>query len=219
MSAGQRPLLTSAAPSGRRWQILVAYFLVIIIVIPVVVGLWWRNSSKFLEDGVMQNTAYRFYRQVQENTATKYLPGVLASACELVEGAPCNNVTADDLAKLYRRVSQHFVKNQGDLNNDIMKIKTLVYAHLLGEEIPPALKKDMDYVLKHSHHLLNGLLNITMEQRCAALPPRYRRAAAALPPAFTRCHAVLPHRARCRTCLSPRLTLPQLTAPAALAAW
>ena len=26
--------------------ILVAYFLVIIIVIPVVVGLWWRNSSK-----------------------------------------------------------------------------------------------------------------------------------------------------------------------------
>ena len=37
---------------------------VIIIIIPVVVGLWWRNSSKFLEDGVMQNTAYRFYRQV-----------------------------------------------------------------------------------------------------------------------------------------------------------
>ena len=31
----------------------------------------WRKSSKFLEDGVMQNTAYRFYRQVQENTAAK----------------------------------------------------------------------------------------------------------------------------------------------------
>ena len=46
--------------------ILVAYFLVIIIVIPVVVGLWWRNSSKFLEDGVMQNTAFRFYRQVNQ---------------------------------------------------------------------------------------------------------------------------------------------------------
>ncbi|KAL3893716.1 MAG: hypothetical protein SGPRY_014041 [Prymnesium sp.] len=44
--------------------ILVAYFVVIIIIIPIIVGLWWRNSSKFLEDGVMQNTAYRFYRQV-----------------------------------------------------------------------------------------------------------------------------------------------------------
>jgi len=145
--------------------ILVAYFLVIIIVIPVVVGLWWRNSSKFLEDGVMQNTAYRFYRQVQENTATKYLPGVLASACELGEGAPCNNVSADDLLKLYKRVSKDFVKNQGDSNNDIMKVKTLLYAFLLGEEIPATLQPDLDTILKQSHHLLNGLLNIVMEQR------------------------------------------------------
>ena len=51
--------------------ILVAYFVVMIVVIPVVVGLWWRKSSKFLEDGVMQNTAYRFYKQVQETTAAK----------------------------------------------------------------------------------------------------------------------------------------------------
>ena len=39
----------------------------------------------------MQNTAYRFYRQVQENTATKYIPGVLASACEFSESIPCKN--------------------------------------------------------------------------------------------------------------------------------
>jgi len=145
--------------------ILVAYFLVIIVIIPVVVGLWWRNSSKYIEDGVMQNTAYRFYRQIQDTTATKYIPGILASACEFTEGAPCSNVTAKDLAQLHRRVSPHFVKNQGDQNNDIMKIKTLLYAHLLREEIPPTLEKDIEYVLKHAHHLLNGLLNITMEQR------------------------------------------------------
>ena len=52
----------------------------VIIIISPSPPAWWRNSSKFLEDGVMQNTAYRFYRQVQENTATKYIPGVLASA-------------------------------------------------------------------------------------------------------------------------------------------
>ena len=74
--------------------ILVAYFVVLIVVIPVVVGLWWRNSSKFLEDGVMQNTAYRFYRQVQENTAAKYMPGILASAVEFCEGVPCKNAQA-----------------------------------------------------------------------------------------------------------------------------
>jgi translocation protein SEC63 len=145
--------------------ILVAYFLIIIVVIPVVVGLWWRNSSKFLEDGVMQSTAYRFYRQVQENTATKYIPGILSTAVELCEGAQCKNASADDLSKLHRRVSDNFVKNQGDSNNDIMKIKTLIYAHLLREPVPPSLRDDMDFVLERSHHLLNGLLNITMEQR------------------------------------------------------
>lgn len=103
--------------------------------------------------------------RAQDTTATKYIPGILASACEFTEGAPCSNVTAKDLAQLHRRVSPHFVKNQGDQNNDIMKIKTLLYAHLLREEIPPTLEKDIEYVLKHAHHLLNGLLNITMEQR------------------------------------------------------
>jgi len=145
--------------------ILVAYFVVIIIIIPVVVGLWWRNSSKFLEDGVMQNTAYRFYRQVQENTATKYVPGILASAVEFSECIPCRNMQADDLSRLHRRVSENFVKNQGDINNDIMKCKTLMYAHLLREAVPPSLQADMEEVLSRVHHLLNGLLNICMEQR------------------------------------------------------
>ena len=45
----------------------------------------------------MQNTAYRFYRQVQENTAAKYMPGILASAVEFCEGAPCKNSQASDL--------------------------------------------------------------------------------------------------------------------------
>jgi len=145
--------------------ILVAYFVVIIIIIPVVVGLWWRNSSKFLEDGVMQNTAYRYYRQVQENTATKYIPGILASACEFGESIPCKNAQADDLGKLHRKVADQFVKNQGDINNDIMKVKTIMYAHLLRESVPGTLQEDSMDVLERIHHLLNGLLNICMEQR------------------------------------------------------
>eukprot|EP00325_Prymnesiales_sp_UTEX-LB-985_P028619 CAMPEP_0174719936 /NCGR_PEP_ID=MMETSP1094-20130205/32377_1 /TAXON_ID=156173 /ORGANISM="Chrysochromulina brevifilum, Strain UTEX LB 985" /LENGTH=780 /DNA_ID=CAMNT_0015920341 /DNA_START=71 /DNA_END=2413 /DNA_ORIENTATION=- len=148
--------------------ILVAYFLVIIIIIPVVVGLWWRNSSKYIEGGVMEATVFRFWRQIQETTATKYIPGILASAIEFTENAPCNNASAKDLQKLHAKVSPHFVKNQGDNVNDIMKIKTLLYAHLLREEIPPSLEKDMSFVLKHAHHLLNGLLNITTEQRFVA---------------------------------------------------
>ena len=45
----------------------------------------------------MQSTAFRFYRQVQENTATKYIrhPRVRVEFCE---GAPCKNAQADDWA-------------------------------------------------------------------------------------------------------------------------
>ena len=144
--------------------ILVAYFVVMIVIIPVVVGLWWRNSSKFLEDGVMQNTAYRFYRQVQENTAAKYMPGILASAVEFCESVPCRSTQAADLSRLHSAVKSEFVKNQGDQNNDIMKVKTLLYAHLMREPIPASLQADLNLVLEHAHRLLNGLLNICMEQ-------------------------------------------------------
>ncbi|KAL3900026.1 MAG: hypothetical protein SGPRY_012536, partial [Prymnesium sp.] len=72
---------------------------------------------------------------------------------------------ADDLGRLHRRVAENFVKNQGDINNDIMKVKTLMYAHLLREEAPESLQEDMMVVLERVHHLLNGLLNICMEQR------------------------------------------------------
>lgn len=113
----------------------------------------------------MQNTAYRFYRQVSEHTATKFMPGILASAVEFCEGVPCKNNQADDLSRLHKRVSEHFVKNQGDVNNDIMKVKTLLYAFLLREPVPPSLQADMQYVLGSAHRLLNGLLNICMEQR------------------------------------------------------
>ena len=44
----------------------------------VLMAIRWRNSSKFLEDGVMQNTAYRFYRQISEHTAAKFMPGTQA---------------------------------------------------------------------------------------------------------------------------------------------
>jgi len=145
--------------------ILVAYFVALIVIIPTVVGLWWRNSSKFLEDGVMQNTAYRFYRQISEHTAAKFMPGILSSAVEFSEAVPCRNNQADDLSKLHNRVREQFVKNQGDVNNDIMKVKTLLYAFLLREPVPPSLQADMQFVLSASHRLLNGLLNICMEQR------------------------------------------------------
>ena len=78
--------------------------------------------------------------QVQENTATKYIPGILASACEFGESIPCKNNQADDLGRLHRRVAESFVKNQGDVNNDIMKVKTLMYAHLLREKVREAYR-------------------------------------------------------------------------------
>ena len=149
------------------------------------------------------------------------MPGILSSAVEFCEGAPCKNSQASDLSKLHKRLEDNFVKNQarpstlnrpppprrraattprrraaapppqptasrphspqrharptgadgvrvrvqGDVNNDIMKVKTLIYAHLLQEPIPASLKADAEDILQHGHRLLNGLLNICMEQR------------------------------------------------------
>lgn len=145
--------------------ILVVYFVLLIVVIPLVVGLWWRKSQKYLEDGIMQGTAYRFWRQLQENTAAKYIPGILASALEYQELVPRKNFQAADLDRLYKAVQEHFVKNQGDTIPDILKVKTLLYAFLLHEKIPPSLHEDLNTILEHLQTLLQGLLNISLDQR------------------------------------------------------
>jgi len=148
--------------------ILVVYFVLLIVVIPLVVGLWWRKSSKYLEDGIMQNTAYRFWKQLQENTAPKYIPGILASAMEFQELVPRKNTQAADLDRLFKQVQDHFVKNQGDTIPDILKVKTLLYAYLLRVEIPASLREDLDIILEQLPTLLQGLLNISIDQRFVA---------------------------------------------------
>ena len=91
----------------------------------------------------MQTTALRYWRQIQENTAGKYLPGILASAMEYTEIIPRANSQATDLHTLEKAVSSEFVKNQGDVNMDIMKIKILLYAYLMREDVPESLRADM----------------------------------------------------------------------------
>mmetsp|Transcript_24407 Transcript_24407/g.56496 ORF Transcript_24407/g.56496 Transcript_24407/m.56496 type:complete len:671 (-) Transcript_24407:69-2081(-) len=145
--------------------ILVVYFVLLIVVIPLVVGLWWRKSSKYLEDGIMQGTAYRFWRQLQETTAAKYIPGILASAMEYGELVPRKNFQAQDLDRLYKTVQEQFVKNQGDTIPDILKVKTLLYSFMLREKIPASLTEDLNVILEHLPTLLQGLLNISLDQR------------------------------------------------------
>eukprot|EP00304_Pavlova_gyrans_P004915 CAMPEP_0206042308 /NCGR_PEP_ID=MMETSP1466-20131121/6479_1 /ASSEMBLY_ACC=CAM_ASM_001126 /TAXON_ID=44452 /ORGANISM="Pavlova gyrans, Strain CCMP608" /LENGTH=640 /DNA_ID=CAMNT_0053417019 /DNA_START=54 /DNA_END=1973 /DNA_ORIENTATION=- len=145
--------------------ILVVYFVVLIVVIPLVVGLWWRKSSKYLEDGIMQQTAFRFWKQLQENTAPKYLPGILASALEFQELVPRKNSQAADLDRLFKEVQEHFVKNQGDQVPDILKVKTMLYAFMLRVPIPASLQEDMQIILEQVPVLLQGMLNISIDQR------------------------------------------------------
>ena len=40
------------------------------------------------------------------------MPGILSSAVEFCEGAPCKNSQANDLSKLHKRLEDNFVKNQ-----------------------------------------------------------------------------------------------------------
>ena len=42
----------------------------------------------------------------------RYMPGILSSAVEFCEGAPCKNSQASDLSKLHKRLEDNFVKNQ-----------------------------------------------------------------------------------------------------------
>merc|ERR1711871_412627 len=84
---------------------------------------------------------------------------------EYSELIPRKNSQAQDIFSLHKQVEDQMVKNQGDVNLDILKVKILIYAYLMRLEVPEALRSDMKVVLEHAHRLLNAMLNICLENR------------------------------------------------------
>lgn len=62
--------------------VLVLYLVAMVVVIPVVVGLWYANSKQYGENDIKYDSYTTFYKQIQETHRTKQMPEVMAASAE-----------------------------------------------------------------------------------------------------------------------------------------
>jgi translocation protein SEC63 len=53
-----------------------------VVIIPVVVGLWYSNSKRYGENNIMYETYQAFYQLLEETHRIKNMPEVLAASVE-----------------------------------------------------------------------------------------------------------------------------------------
>lgn len=62
--------------------VLVLYLVAMVVVIPVVVGLWYANSKQYGENDIKYESYTAFYQLIQETQRTKHMPEVMAASAE-----------------------------------------------------------------------------------------------------------------------------------------
>lgn len=162
--------------------ILVVYLVLLVVVTPTIVGLWYQHSRKFGENNVMYAT-YGFFARFGLTAATsvKALPEVLAAAQEFAEINSVQDRAAyeevSNLLKLFRskQLDGFMAKPRFDKVPKglcITKGNIILHAHLgrhvlepLGADVPQAWSKNRDKMLAQSSPLITAMLDICANQR------------------------------------------------------
>lgn len=151
--------------------VLVLYLLVMVVVIPVVVGLWYSNSKKFGEKNIMYETYKAFYELLQESDREKEIPEVLAASAEF----RALNVTKpgdNDLNELYGELTKGRLMEKPKHGKfpQMIRGNLLIHAHLHRRtgKLTEVLRKDLDKMLSKAPELIEGLIEIAHQRKWLA---------------------------------------------------
>eukprot|EP00808_Paulinella_micropora_P008326 g24406.t1 len=146
-------------------KVMFVYVLVLLIIPPIAVGIWYAKSKQFHESGVMHTTLRYYYNYIQDTSMLKNLIEVLALSHEYF---PLNTMKLD---------TEEFKKLNKDLKEEMGKFKhaekavyvkravVMLYAHMMQKEIVDSLKPDLHFVLERAHKLLDAMFEMTLSRR------------------------------------------------------
>lgn len=152
--------------------VLIIYFLIIVVLPPVCVGMWWSTNRRVHETGVFVLTTQIFWAYLDENTPTKALVEVL---CAAKEYDPTSDRKLDlvqiqgDAARIFKDIKED-LPNQGKPRTRIPYAPlgmVLVYAHLLRDVrgLQKSTRVYLDHILRNCHRLMAVMLDITAAKR------------------------------------------------------
>jgi translocation protein SEC63 len=142
--------------------VLFLYLIILVVAIPSCVALWYSHSKKYGDSMIMYDTYGFFNFAMSENAHPRLLPEILAGSAEFRE-VPKRATDPDELNSLQKKFKASDMMMKPKYNHpSIVKANTLLHAHFLREKLSPALKSDLDLMLKKVIPLVDGMMEISV---------------------------------------------------------
>mmetsp|Transcript_24983 Transcript_24983/g.34753 ORF Transcript_24983/g.34753 Transcript_24983/m.34753 type:complete len:743 (+) Transcript_24983:119-2347(+) len=159
---------------NNEFQVLSVYFILVIIIPPILVFMWWKNAKEMGPEGVMHRTVQFYYWFIDKNWSVNFLnkfTALYAASAEFQEllDTVCLPKHQDEWEKLRKAVEVtkgKKVEFKGKANNALSHPRIqcgslLLMAHLLRIEVEPVFEKTLKAMLKRIDDLIPAMLGTT----------------------------------------------------------
>lgn len=148
--------------------VLVLYLVAMVVIIPVVVGIWYANSKQYGENNIKYESYTAFYQLIADSHRTKNMPEVMAASAECRAINTTKPGDNEPLKVFYEKMKNEKLMVKPKFEHPvILRGNLLIHAHLLRltQLLTPALREDLDAMLIKGPELVEGMIEICHQRR------------------------------------------------------
>lgn len=147
--------------------VLLVYFFMMVTLV-VIVGTWWRWSTRFHKSGVLNQSNYLFWNRLRPQLNERSCIEVLAGSDEFRELELMMEALPHEQRREMRRLNENACV-RWETKDDALYTKyatTLLFAHMNPNcQVPSSLKPMMTYFLKETPKLLDVMIDMTLQRQ------------------------------------------------------
>jgi translocation protein SEC63 len=169
---GKQPMEVSIAlPTfllDKDWHntILIVYLIIMVILIPALVAMWYTDSKKYGEKNVMYASYTWYNHMLNEKSVPPNMPEVLAGSAELRGLNPPGQDEKTELLDLYRDFVKGGVMPKPRYDHKVIaKGTVLLYAHLVHRKLSDKLSVHQRALLMRSPDLVEAMIELACSRR------------------------------------------------------
>ena len=149
-------------------NLILLIYLGLMILLPIVVGIWWRSARLSGEQGVYHETVGLYYEPLRtrpDNMPVKYLVQILGRAAEFKELAPPNKIPSQEeilvLQKMFRKLkSDDILKKEVKVPMYMAKAIFLIHYHMNRIELPLSMEPSWRLCMSHIEKLTDTMIQL-----------------------------------------------------------
>eukprot|EP01134_Creolimax_fragrantissima_P007903 CFRG7903T1 len=180
-----------------KWVVLAAYFLAIMVFMPVVVAQWWWNSKRHTRDRILRQTINLYYQFLRPQMTTAQIIDVLTASVEFKDEVPERDTDAEQIKGIIELLGK--TNGEGKAEDMLerfsdkatfdapycLKARTLLTAHMFRlTDLPEEMVHDQQKILSLVPALIQGMVNMASLRKWAPLALQCMRLNALIRQAF-----------------------------------